>query len=93
LWKKKFTRADKKAMEVKYIIMKHKVLKKSLHDQIWSDFEKFEFFLNVQEKKSARQIAFIPGKNQNHKRQFFDEFCACVYLTFFNFVILFELSI
>jgi hypothetical protein len=29
-----------KTMEVKYFKVKHKVLKNSLHVQIWSDFEK-----------------------------------------------------
>jgi hypothetical protein len=32
--------ATTKTMEVKYIIVKHKVLENSLHGQKWSDFEK-----------------------------------------------------
>jgi hypothetical protein len=32
-----------KVMGVKYFKVKHKVLKNSLHGQIWSDFEKVSF--------------------------------------------------
>jgi hypothetical protein len=34
------TRTTRKTMEVKYFKVKHKVLKNSLHGQLWSDFEK-----------------------------------------------------
>jgi AAA+ superfamily predicted ATPase len=53
-------------MEVKYFKVKHKVLKASLHGQIWSDFEKV----------SLKMLSVIFGKNQNHKSQFSDEFCS-----------------
>jgi hypothetical protein len=34
------TRTTRKTIEVKYFKVKHKVLKNSLHGQLWSDFEK-----------------------------------------------------
>jgi hypothetical protein len=34
------TRTTTKTMEVKYFKVKHKVLKNSLHGQLWSDFGK-----------------------------------------------------
>jgi hypothetical protein len=34
------TRTTRKTMEVKYFNVKHKVLKNSLHGQLWSDFKK-----------------------------------------------------
>jgi hypothetical protein len=36
----RLTRTTRKTMEVKYFKVKHKVLKYSLHGQLWSDFEK-----------------------------------------------------
>jgi hypothetical protein len=62
-----------KTMEVKYFKVKHKVLKNSLHGQIWSDFEnlncqvKLEFFQNGRKKSRARQISVISGLPPNKK--------------------------
>jgi hypothetical protein len=71
-------------MEVKYFIVKHKVLKNLLHGQIWSEFEKvvlgksgeLEFFSKWTIKNSTIQTLVTSGKNQNHKSQFSDEFCS-----------------
>jgi hypothetical protein len=65
-----------------YFKVKHKVLKNSLHGHLWSDFEKDSLkisgktwlFFKWVIKNSTRQIPVIPGKNQNHKSQFSDEF-------------------
>jgi hypothetical protein len=77
------TKTTTKTMEVKYFKVKHKVLKNSLHGQLWSDFEivsfkmsgKALFFFKWVIKNSTREIPVIPGKNQNQKSQFSDEFC------------------
>jgi hypothetical protein len=76
------TKTTTKAMAVKYFKVKHKVLKISLHGQIWSDFEKISLkisgkagiFLILWIKNATRQMPVISGKNQNHKSQFSDEF-------------------
>jgi hypothetical protein len=57
----------------------------SLHDQIWSDFEKISLKMSGKAcmfskwpiKKSTRQLPVISGKNQKLKTQFSDEFCPC----------------
>jgi hypothetical protein len=75
-----------KKIKVKYFKVKHKVLKISIHVQIWSEFENFllkfqaqlEFFQNGRYNNPSRQIPVLPEENQNHKSQFSDEFRSCL---------------
>jgi hypothetical protein len=66
-------------MEVEYFKMKHKVLKNSLHVQIWSDFEKVSlkksgktwFFVKMGEKKILlNKYQSYPGKTKITKVNF-----------------------
>jgi hypothetical protein len=80
-----------KTMEVKYFKVKHKVLKNSLHFQIWSDFE--NFLLNCQTKVELFHNKKIllgkypsyPGKTKATKYNFLINFVrvlVCLRLAF-----------
>jgi hypothetical protein len=58
----------KKTMEVEYFKGEHKVLKNSLHDQIWSDFEK----ISIQTKLG--KCPSYPGKTKITKFNFLMNF-------------------
>jgi hypothetical protein len=58
-----------KTMEGKNFKVTHKVLKNSLHSQIWSDFEKVRERLIFFENEGQKNVT---GKNQNS-----DELCSC----------------
>jgi hypothetical protein len=67
------TRTTRKTMEVKYFKVKHKVLKNSLHGQLWSDFGKISLCQAQLEKFNAS----YPGKTKITIINFLINF-ACV---------------